>query len=314
MQNIVPVVNRKLITSELTKEKFVRKTNFGVNDVFIITAHDSPNTMREIGRLREISFRDAGGGTGKSLDIDEFDTRPNPYKQLIVWNPYQQEIVGGYRFFKLKEAEMDKDNKYNLATSHIFEFSGKFINEYFPCTMELGRSFVQPRFQPKKNYRKGIFSLDNLWDGLGSLIVDNKDIKYFFGKITIYLNFDQKARDMILYFLFRYFPDNENLVKPYKSRGIKTDISEISSVFKGNSFKEDYKILIKAIRSINSQIPPLINAYMNLSPTMKTFGSSVNPLFGDVEEIGILVSIPDIYHSKKNRHIATYMNSNYKTD
>ena len=306
MKNIIAPIERKILEAELTEEKFLRKTNYGNRDIYIITHQNSPNLMLEIGRLRELSFRDAGGGTGHEVDIDEYDTDANPYKQLLVWDAEEQEIVGGYRFIDGVNIRQDVKGNPISATSELFHFSHKFVKEYLPYTIELGRSFVQPNYQPTYNIRKGIFSLDNLWDGLGAITLENPEIKYFFGKITMYPRFNITARDMILYFLSKYFPDVDKLVTPHNSVNIVTDTEELVSTFSGNNYDEDYRILMKNVRRFNESIPPLVNAYMNLSSTMKTFGTAINHHFGEVEETGILVTINDIYDIKKHRHIATY--------
>ncbi|HEX8517752.1 MAG TPA: GNAT family N-acyltransferase [Bacteroidia bacterium] len=305
MQEIIAPVEKRLLESELTSERFVRDTNNGHNKIYIITHHDSPNVMREIGRLREFTFRAAGGGTGHEIDIDEFDTANAPYKQLIVWNPEEKEIVGGYRFIKLKDAPLI-NGIVHVATTELFSFSDKFMKDYVPYTIELGRSFVQPKFQPSVDNRKGLFSLDNLWDGLGAIVIDNPDIKHFFGKVTMYTDFDIHARDMILAFMNYFFPDKEQLVKPLEPLHLKTDVAEFLSSIKGLSYKDAHRILGQNVREKGEHIPPLVNAYMNLSGTMRTFGTSMNSHFGEVEETGILVTISDIYDTKKERHLATY--------
>lgn len=306
MENIIEPVDRGLLQAELTRDLFVRSTNNGSSEIYIITHHDAPNVMREIGRLREITFRNAGGGTGKPLDIDDFDIADAPYRQLVVWNPEDKEIVGGYRFIKCKDAERDENGAIQLATTELFKFTDKFVKEYLPDTMELGRSFVQPQYQPSANNRKGLFSLDNLWDGLGALVVDNPDTKYFFGKVTMYTHFNQRARDMILFFMNYYFPDREKMVSPHEPLDYNTDVSDLEQLFKGLDYKEGHKVLNQHVRALGENIPPLINSYMNLSATMKTFGTSLNSHFGEVEETGILVTIADIYETKKERHINTY--------
>lgn len=306
MQTIIEPVAINLIETELTSKRFIRITNNGNNEIYIVTHHDSPNVMREIGRLRELTFRTAGGGTGKEIDIDEFDTDLiAPYKQLIVWNPKEKDIVGGYRFIKCKEAPF-KNGIVQLATTELFNFSEKFIKDYLPSTIELGRSFVQPKYQPTVDDRRGLFSLDNLWDGLGAILVDNPDVEYFFGKVTMYTDFNVQARDMILSFMNHYFPDKENLVTPIEPLLIKTDMTAFLESLKNLSYKEAHLILTKNVRALGEQIPPLVNAYMNLSATMKTFGTASNTHFGEVEETGILVKFADIYETKKVRHIATY--------
>ncbi|HXB39210.1 MAG TPA: GNAT family N-acetyltransferase [Bacteroidia bacterium] len=305
MQAIIDKISRKVIKKDLANNKFVRKTNNGNNEIYIITHHDSPNVMLEIARLRELTFRYAGGGTGMSYDIDEFDTCAHAYKQLLVWNPEDEEIVGAYRYIKCRDGEF-KNGKVELATTHLFNFSENFYNKYLQQTIELGRSFVQPNYQPGEHFRKGLFSLDNLWDGLGAIVIDNPDIKYFFGKVTMYTHFNIEARDMILSFMLHYFPDKENLVRPIHPVIIKTDIAPFIKSLEGLNYKDGHAVLNKNVRALNEHIPPLINAYMNLSPTMKSFGTAVNPTFGDVEETGIMVCIDDIYESKKERHLSTY--------
>jgi hypothetical protein len=291
--------------AELTHERFVRKTNNGTNEIYIITNHDSPNVMREIGRLREVTFRHAGGGTGKEIDIDDFDTSSHPYQQLLVWHPEDKEIVGAYRFILCKDAEFN-NGKVHLATTELFDFSEQFYKEYLPYTIELGRSFIQPLYQPGENMRKGLFSLDNLWDGLGAILVDNPTQKHFYGKVTMYTDFNRQARDFILTFMNHYFPDPDHLVTPIHGITIETDVSVFVDELKNLEYKEGHVLLNKNVRALGENIPPLVNAYMNLSPTMKSFGTATNPTFGDVEETGILVTMADIYESKKERHVNTY--------
>jgi hypothetical protein len=312
MKNIIPAIEKSLIKKELTEDKFLRKTNNGNKEIYIVTHHNSPNIMLEIGRLREVSFRDAGGGTGKEVDIDEYDTADVPYQQLLVWSPEDQEIIGGYRFINGDKIKFDHHGHPFSATAELFHFSEQFTLEYLPYTIELGRSWVQPKYQPTYNIRKGLFSLDNLWDGLGAITLEYPDMKYFFGKITMYPRFNITARDMILFFLKKYFPDPENLVYPHEalSLNIVTDIEELNNTFYTKNYDEDYRILMKNVRRFNEAIPPLVNAYMNLSSTMKTFGTAINHHFGEVEETGILVTINDIYDIKKHRHIATYQKNN----
>jgi hypothetical protein len=306
MQNVIDPIDKTLLRKELNASTFVRKANNGENEIYIVNQHNSPNTLREIGRLREVTFRAAGGGTGLDCDLDDFDTCEKCYEQLIVWNPEEEEIVGGYRYIRCADARMP-DGNYHLATTELFSFSEKFKNEYLPFTIELGRSFVQPKYQPAVNNRKGLFSLDNLWDGLGALVVDHPDVKYFYGKVTTYRHFNVQARDYILRFMQHYFPDIENLVTPLKPVTPTTPTDEFALQLHGLDYKEGHKVLNQFVRSLGENIPPLVNAYMNLSATMKTFGTAVNDEFGDVDETGILVTIADIYPTKKERHVTTYV-------
>ncbi len=304
---IIQPVPLELILAELTPDKELRTTNKSGNILYVVDAHDSPNTMREIGRLREISFRLAGGGTGKEVDIDEFDTRDNCCKQLIVWNPDSQEIIGGYRYLFGDQWDYDEEGQPILATSHMFTFSEKFIKEYAPYTIELGRSFVRPEYQSSKMGAKSLFALDNLWDGLGALTVINPNMKYYFGKMTMYPDYIRFGRDMILYFLKKHFDDKDGLIYPKKPLLLETPEEQLEDIFCGRDFKEDYRILNGSIRALGFNIPPLVNAYMNLSPTMKLFGTAINDGFGDVEETGILIAVNEIFESKRVRHIESYV-------
>lgn len=310
MKTIISPVDRVLLDQELTKDIFIRDTNNGSNQIYVFTHDQAPNLMREVGRLREYTFREAGGGTGKDMDIDVYDTAQTPFKQLIVWNPREKEIVGGYRYLCGKNVELNENGQPKSPTSKLFKFSEKFLKDYWPYTFELGRSFVQPFFQPTVNLRKGMYSLDNLWDGLGAISVMNPKMKYNFGKITMYPDFDTFARDMILFFMNKYFPDNEDLLKPYDPLKLTTRQKVLDSIFTGANYDEDYRILTQKVRRLKENIPPLVNAYMNLSGSMKTFGTSINTAFGDVEETAIIITIADIYDYKKDRHMGSFEKGN----
>jgi len=265
MEDIIKPISKEVLKAELTDDKRLRMTNKSNNYIYIVTHQDSPNVMLEIGRLREIAFRAAGGGSGLSVDIDEYDTMENPYKQLIVWNPEAEEILGGYRYILGTDVNFDEKGHPILATSHMFDFSEKFIKEYLPTTIELGRSFVTLEYQSTRAGAKGLFALDNLWDGLGALTVIMPTVKYFFGKVTMYPSFHRHGRDMILYFLRKHFGDKENLITPMKPLELEADESELAKLFDKDAFKEDYKVLNTEVRKLGYNIPPLVNAYMGLS-------------------------------------------------
>ena len=305
MKNVIAPIPVEKLLDELTQERFIRKTNNGSNEIYLVNAFNAPNVMREIGRLREISFRDSGGGTGLDCDIDSFDQcEENYFEQLIVWNPTDKAIVGGYRFLLCDKLKADAAGRVDTPTGELFSYSQKFVNEYLPYTIELGRSFVQPDYQPSKSLSKGMYSLDNLWDGLGYLCTAYPQAKYFFGKVTMYPQLERESRDMILYFMKRHFPDPDNLLRPWPELDlpILMDEKRLESIFTGANYQENYKILVKNVRERGAAVPPLVNAYMNLSSTMRSFGTALNPPFGNVEETGILVTIKDIYPEKYERH------------
>ena len=311
MDKIIPKIDRKTLKAELTSDKLFRKTNKSGNEIYLFTAHNSSYLMQEVGRLREVAFRHYGGGTGKSTDIDEFDTMENPYRQLIVWDPKEEEILGGYRFRWGNEVTLGSNGQpNNIATGELFHFSQKFLTDYLPITVELGRSFVSLDYQSSKSGYKGLFALDNLWDGLGALSVIDPDIRYFFGKMTMYDTYNPEARNLILFFLDKYFKDKDQLVTPVHVLETGMDVKAMEKIFTKQNYKEDYAILSREVRNYGINIPPLVSAYMNLSPSMKVFGTAVNKGFGNVEETGILIDFDDVFEDKKMRHIESFLREN----
>ena len=306
MEEIIAPVSKELLKAELTADKRLRYTNKSHNEIYVVTWQDSPNVLREIGRLREIAFRAAGGGTGMSLDLDDFDMMEEPYKQLIVWDPDVEAILGGYRYLIGADVKLREDGQPILATSHMFHFSENFMKNYMPYTIELGRSFVTLEYQSTRQGSKGLFTLDNLWDGLGALTVLVPDVRYYFGKMTMYPSYDRYGRDMILYFLKKHFEDKDRLIVPIHPLQLEADTEELGKLFVYEDFKEEYKILNSEVRKLGYNIPPLVNAYMGLSPTMKMFGTAINDEFGDVEETGILIAVDEIREEKRRRHIETF--------
>ena len=307
MMPLIKALDKVTLKNELKKIRFVRNTVRGGNEIYSFNYNDSPALMAEMGRLREITFREGGGGTGKETDVDKYDVSKNPFEQLLLWDPEGEQIIGGYRYKLGGDIENDENGNPFSPTSKLFSFSEVFLDKYWPYTMELGRSFVQPNYQPTFNRKKGIYSLDNLWDGLGSLVVDNPKTKYFFGKMTMYPSFNKMARDLILYFLDKHFPDPDKLVTPNYPIELAHSEEELSKLLFEKEYKEDYKVLNKEVRARNEFIPPLITAYMNLSNTMKSFKTSVNQAFGQVEETGIMITIKDIFDEKIHRYVHSYV-------
>ena len=307
MEEIIAPVDKALILAELTPDRLQRKTNHGDNEIYVVNWQNAPNTVREIGRLREISFRQAGGSAGLAMDLDEFDTMDNPYQQLLVWDPDAQAIIGGYRYILGTDIRIGEDGQPVLATSHMFHFSEEFVRDYIPHTIELGRSFVTPEYQSSKAGAKALFALDNLWDGLATLMVHHPNMYFFFGKMTMYPSYDPLGRDLILHFLWKHFGGSEHLVQPIDPVLPQLDRRAAGLILKEEEFKKDYVCLKDAIKSLGTSIPPLVNSYMQISPTMKMLGTAVNHEFGEVEETAILITFDELYHEKKTRHVESYM-------
>lgn len=308
MKPIIPPVDRKIIKQELTPELFFRPTNKAHNEIYVVTAHNAPNVMREIGRLRELSFRSGGGGTGEEIDTDEYDYMEKPYYQLIVWDPIAEEIIGGYRYLPGSEVGFDENGQPKFVMSHLFNFSEKFIKEYIPHTIELGRAFVQPDYQTSKMGTKSLFALDNLWDGLGALIHSIKGARYFIGKVTIYNSYPTIARELIYEYVSRYFPDPDGLIRPHEIVNVSESTKLLAKkIFVDKDPSTDYKALQKAVRIEGETIPSMFHAYIGLTDTMRVFGSIFDPSFGSVYETGIMVTMEDLLEAKKIRYIAPYI-------
>lgn len=306
---IIDPVPVELLKAELTKSKKLEDTNKGHNELYIVTWHDSPNVVTEVGRLRELAFREAGGATGNAIDLDEYDKMEKPYKQLIVWDPENEAIIGGYRFLFGSDATFDENGQPVLASSHQFRFSQKFINEYLPHVIELGRNFVAPEYQSSKGGAKSIFAFDNLWDGLVAIIMKHPDLLYFFGKITLYPSYDHIAKDLIYHFLWKHYGDKEELVRPWDDQTVmpESDPELMDLVVNKDDLLEDYKLLKAAAKMRGENVPPNVSAYISVTSRMSMFGTAVNRLMHNIEDSAVLIPFDEIYHDKKSRHIGAYI-------
>lgn len=300
MQEIIPPVETALLKREL-EGHLLRPSNKADNLIYDITAHECPNVMREIARLREISYRDGGGATGKEMDIDEMDTMPKPYHQLIVWDPEHEQIVGGYRYLMGSEAEI-RDGQPYITSAHLFHYSERFIREYLPYTIEFGRAFVQPAYQKREMGMKALFALDNIWDGIGALVYNNPQLRWMIGKVTIYPDYNATARELIYAYLDRYHRGDRSLIAPYKEE----PLLPIPTPFDDNDLQHNYHLLQLAVREQGTVIPPMFSAYLNITNELLFFGNAINDELANVYETGIMVDITKIFQEKKERYITPY--------
>lgn len=308
MQEVIAPIERELLLSELKESTFLRPTNKAGNLIYDVTAHTAPNVMRELGRLRELSYRASGGGTGKDCDVDDMDMMEKPYHQLLVFDPDDQQIVGGYRYMLGSDMKKDAQGQPMIASSHLFHYSNYFMADYMPQTIELGRAFVNSDYQKREKGVKALFALDNIWDGLGAIFYNNKEVQYLIGKVTMYQSFDKVSRDLIYAYLMRYCYDNKALIWAHHPLELCVESQEIADeIFIGDDPTLNFHILQRAVRARGQVIPPMFSAYLNLTDKMKTFGTAVNDEFGDVLETGIMVDVKDIYEEKRHRYIGAYI-------
>ncbi|HCB51596.1 TPA: hemolysin [Patescibacteria group bacterium] len=305
-KKIIDPVGKEQLLHELLSARFIKQANRGNNlNIYTFDAKESPNLMREVARLREESFRLVGGGTGKSFDMDYFDTH---FDQLIVWDSANNKIVGGYRI-QLLSTLMDQYNIHKQKRSDIsplatyFSFSKKFVDKYLNYSAELGRSFVSV------SYQKSPFALEALFDGLGAWIQQKNasasflkkinrwrlPVTYLIGKITLYPNFGDL--DPIYHFMDRYF-ESRNIIKPKGPYGVIRPYKELTDdiVFTGN-FKADFTMIVKRFNA-----PVLVGQYGKLSPKMLCLGTILNKDFGATEETAILIKVPRIYPEYLKRY------------
>jgi hypothetical protein len=293
MKKIIAPIKKELILGELTSDRLVRRTKRLNNEIYDISATSAPQVMLELGRLREFTFREAGGGTGKEVDIDEYDYL---FKHLVLWNPSHNEIIGSYRYALMRD--LIEGDTIQSPTRKLFNFSPTFIRDYLPVTIELGRSFVQPKYQPRVDNRGGIFSLFNLFSGLEWLVGMYPDMEYFFGKFTMYSDYDSRARNLLLNYLKRKFPDPDKLVRPKKDlrvRYIRRNFAILKSIFNQQTYRDQKIFLEKYLSKYGEDIQPLVDKYMGLSSTMKIFGTAHHDEFGEALETGMLIKMIDIH-------------------
>ena len=302
MKPIIAPVETEILLHEL-EGHLLRPSNKAGNLIYDITAQECPNVMREIGRLREISYRAGGGGTGKELDIDDQDIMPRPYHQLIVWDPDNNQIIGGYRYLFGYEAEIRNGQPF-ITSAHLFHYSERFIRDYLPNTIEFGRAFVQPMYQKREMGVKALFALDNIWDGIGAVLFNHPEMRYMIGKVTIYPGYNEQARELIYAYLDRYHKGEQGLIEPYHPL-LSQPLTH--SPFEGEDKQENYHILQHAVREQGTVIPPIFTAYLNLTNDLQFFGNAINDEFSDVLESGIMVDLETVYPEKKERYINSYI-------
>ena len=301
MKEIIPAVETSLLLNEL-EGHLLRPSNKADNLIYDITAHECPNVMREIARLREISYRDGGGATGNEMDIDEMDTMTKPYHQLIVWDPEHQQIIGGYRYLICSEAEI-RDGQPFITSAHLFHYSERFIKDYLPYTIEFGRAFVQPMYQKREMGVKALFALDNIWDGIGAVLYNHPEVRWMIGKVTIYPDYNVAARELIYAYLRQYHLGEEGLFEPYHPL---TSKPLTANPFEGDDKQENYHILQRAVREQGTVIPPMFSAYLNLTNDLLFFGNAINDELANVYETGIMVDVKTVYPEKLDRYMTPY--------
>lgn len=300
MEKIIDPIKKDKLIAELKSCRFIKRTTKRGNEIYSFTYRDAPSIMYEVARLRETAFRLIGCGSGNLIDLDNYDLEPASYRQLIVWNPRDKEIIGGYRYAAGKDYLLRTEL---LSMSHYYRFSKKFISDYLPYSIELGRAWVNPLYQPSATDSRSIFALDNLWEGIGAVVAENSDVRYLIGKVTIPGTYNPTARILITWFMSHYYGDRSNLVFPHKPINPPKVLNIGGQRITGCDIGNDFKIISNFIKTLGVFVPPLISAYLRLATNMISFGSTLNPELENSYETGIMIDINDIYPEKQARYI-----------
>lgn len=288
------------VENSLTKElKFAKCLGLASHcnaSIYSFYGGELRNLMCEVGWLRSESFERVGVSMPDSEAIDEADL-DGTYHQLIVWDNDAGAIIGGYRYAIGREVEAEK-----LSLGRYFRLSNRFVSEYLPRGIELGRSFIQPQYQCGRN-AKTIFALDTIWQGLAR-VVDRERVDYLFGRVTFYPSLGIRARNLVVGFMRYVFPEREPLIAARQPMMGGLSRRRSRHYFVGDTPKDNYKILISQMRAIRRSVPPMISSYMRLSPSMQTFDLYRNDDLGGVAECGIMLTIADLYDDIKRRYFS----------
>lgn len=284
--------NRQALKSELQSAELL---GYASDKKLIYLAQykkDSP-LMREIGRLREFTFRQVEEGTGGKRDIDRYDEY---YKHIVLWDDDDLEIVGSYRIGE-SDYIMEKYGKSGFYSNTLFEYE-EGMDEYLKNSVELGRSFVQPRYW-------GSRALDYLWQGVGAYLHKNRHINYLFGPVTLSNSYPKINKNMIIHFYAHYFAPPKKLVSEKEPFVIsRYERKEVESLYSGKSYKDDFRVLKNKL-PLGTSVPTLYKQYAELCDEGGIFfaGFNVDHEFGDCVDSFIVVKVGKIKKTKKSRYI-----------
>lgn len=292
--------NKKILKDEVRKAEFLGTTIDG-KKIILADAEQSPFLLRELGRVREISFRAIGGGTGRSHDNDLYD---NYYRHLILWDDEDLEIVGAYRIGECTKIIKER-GKEALYTYNLCNFNEHF-EEYRDNSVELGRSFVQPKYW-------GSRALDNLWQGVGAYLAYHPKIKYTYGTVTINADTPKQAVEALVYFYSFYFSCETKMMKA-KTPYIISDENEslFYKIFKDLEYKEAFVILKKYLKDMGSSVPTLFKQYAELyeEGAVRFFDFNVNTAWAGVIEGFIIADNSKMKPAKRTRYIENFKKLN----
>jgi len=297
VENIIHPSKTKLIRSELKGSELIGKTQDGKH-IYLFDYKSNSSVIRELGRLRELSFRQVHEGTGNPLDIDNYDRY---YRHLILWDEDELEIIGAYRIGEAKNILREMGEQ-GLYTNTLFNFNEKLI----PClenSIELGRSFIQPRYQGKR-------SLDYLWYGIGAYLKQNPEIKYMFGPVSLSNSYPDEAKKIIASFYTQLFGNYKSLAEaktPFHFSYIE-DFSDFEDIHEETQYKAAFRALKDKLSSFGVRVPPLYKQYVELCIPggCEFLEFNIDPDFSNCVDAMILVDLGSIKEKKRLRYIESH--------
>ena len=285
-------VSRIDLLNELKRSKLIGQTSDG-KKIYLYDYVEDSIVLKELGRLRELSFRKVGEGVNKKRDTDKYDIY---YQHIILWDENDLEIVGSYRIgnsdFIFKNIGVK-----GFYSNNLFKYNEEFT-PYLKSSIELGRSFVQPKYW-------GTRALDYLWFGIGAYLKSNPNIKYMFGPVSMSASFPTVAKDMMIFYYSHYFKEEINLVEGKTPYQYSNNISEIKELFDLEDKKKDFKFLKSALSNIGVTVPTLYKQYSEITEDggIKFLSFNIDKNFGDCIDGFILVEVDKIKDSAKKRYI-----------
>ncbi len=295
-KNIIHPIDKQVLTREFKNAQHIGSTS-DQKKIMLTSSEDSPSILKEISRLREITFRKVGEGTGKKKDLDNFDKY---YKHLVVWDENELEIIGAYRIGLGKDIVMEKGPD-GFYTSTIFKYEKEFIEKYMPTGVELGRSFVQKKYWNTN-------ALNYLWQGIGAFLAHHEQVKYMFGGVSISNSYPESAKKMIVYYFKKWFGEEHQLAKAISKFNIPHhSLSKFDELFNGSSYKEDYKILKRMLKPYGYSVPILYKHYSELcyEGGVKFLDFAIDESFENCIDGLILVDVDLIKDDKRARYISS---------
>lgn len=291
-ETIAHPVDSRAVKRTLKKAPLLGQTIDG-KKIFLYDYEEDSAVMHEIGRLRELTFRTVEEGTGTPMDLDAYDTR---YRHLVLWDDEELEIVGAYRLGECANLIKNEGMK-NLYTSTLFELKPE-MESYLPHAIELGRSFVQPKYWGKR-------SLDYLWFGIGAYVAQHPDIKYLFGPVSLSDAYPQNAKELIIGFFDQQLGSKQDLAKGLRPVELSKTNQQIAEEIFSGDYKESFKKLNALLDIEGVKVPTLFKQYAEVADDKgcRFIDFSIDPDFNACIDALILVELDKLKPKKRERYL-----------